>query len=108
MTSGCGTSPPLVGIGPFQIGLRDNGRTAVTGTRDVNHRGVVLAYDAIQTDIDQVLAWRSSPMTGQARLDVRGAQRLPQQRIFLEIDLPDGEVVRGAPVRVYELEFLTY
>jgi hypothetical protein len=34
------------------------------------------------------------------RLDVLGTQRLPEQRIVLEIDLADGQVVGRPPVRV--------
>jgi len=32
--------------------------------------------------------------------DVLGLQRLTEERIFLQIDLPDGEVVRRAPIGV--------
>jgi len=34
----------------------------------------------------------------QARLDVLGPQRLAQQRVVLQVDLGDGEVVRRLPV----------
>jgi hypothetical protein len=39
-------------------------------------------------------------MAQQAGLDVLGPQRFAQHRIVLEVDLPDGEIVRGAPVGV--------
>lgn len=39
-------------------------------------------------------------MSKQARLDVVQRQSLAQERIRLQIDLPDGEVVRRAPVRI--------
>ena len=43
-------------------------------------------------------------MAEQARLDVVSGQRLAQQRVPAEVDLPDGEVVRGAPVPIDEVE----
>ena len=45
-------------------------------------------------------------MPEQARLDVRDAQRLPEQRVILQIDLAHAEVVGGAPVGVHRLELL--
>ncbi|MFK4560406.1 hypothetical protein ABIF94_001000 [Bradyrhizobium ottawaense] len=43
-------------------------------------------------------------MAEQARLDVLGPQGLAQQRIVEQVDLPDGEIVRGAPVAIEEVE----
>jgi hypothetical protein len=48
------------------------------------------------------LARRGAPVVEQPGLDVRGRERLPQQRVIAEIDLADGQVVRGPPVRVEE------
>ena len=42
----------------------------------------------------------------QPRLDVLGGQRLSQQRVVEQVDLPDGEVVRGSPVGVQLGELL--
>jgi hypothetical protein len=42
-------------------------------------------------------------MPQQPRLDVLERQRLAQQRIREQVDLPDREVVRGAPVGVQAL-----
>jgi hypothetical protein len=39
-------------------------------------------------------------MTEQARFDVGQRQRLAQQRVGIEIDLPDREIVRRAPPSV--------
>src|SRR6516162_10290590 len=52
-------------------------------------------------DIDEVQAGRSSPMTQQSRLDVLALERGSKKRVGEEIDLADGEVVRGAPVGVH-------
>jgi hypothetical protein len=39
-------------------------------------------------------------MAQQARLDVLGSQRLPEQRVVHQIDLANGEIVCGAPIRI--------
>jgi len=40
----------------------------------------------------------------QSRLDVLERERFSQERISVEIDLADGEIVRSAPVRVHECD----
>ncbi len=45
-------------------------------------------------------------MTQQARLDLLGLQRLTQQRVLLQIDLADREVVGGIPVTLHPLDEL--
>ena len=47
---------------------------------------------------------RGAPMAEQARLDVLRPQRLAQQRIVEQIDLPDREVVGGAPIAIEQIE----
>src|SRR5579862_2947906 len=42
-------------VGAFQVGLRDDGWSAVAGTRDINHRRIVLADDAVEMHIDEIL-----------------------------------------------------
>ena len=50
--------------------------------------------------IDEILPRRRAPVAEQARLDVFGAQRLAQQRVVEQVNLPDRQIVRGAPVCV--------
>ena len=47
---------------------------------------------------------RRAEVAEQPRLDVLGAQGLSKQRIVEQVDLADGEIVGGSPVRVDELE----
>jgi hypothetical protein len=54
----------------------------------------------VQVHVDQAETRGGSPVPEQTRLDVRGQKRLAEERIVLEIDLPDGEIVRCAPVGV--------
>jgi hypothetical protein len=39
-------------------------------------------------------------VTEEPRLDVLHAERLAEQRIFAKVDLPDGQKIRGANIRV--------
>ena len=80
--------------------------TAVPGPGNINDVGVVLANQPVEMRVDEILSRRSPPMPEQARLDVLGAQRLAQQRIRHQVDLPDGQVVGGAPVRVDKRKLL--
>ena len=47
-------------------------------------------------------------MTEQPRLDVLHPERFAKQRIAEKIDLPDGEIVRGAPVAIDCVEVHAY
>ena len=42
-----------------------------------------------------------APMPEQTRLDVFELERGFEQRIVLQIDLPDREIIRGAPIRIH-------
>jgi hypothetical protein len=45
-------------------------------------------------------------VTEQARLDVLERERLGEQRVVEELDLPDREIVRRAPIRVDAVDLL--
>ena len=77
---------------------------AVTGTGDVEHVEVILLDDPIQMHVDEVLAGCRAPVPDHQRLHVRELQRLPEQRIVIEIDLTDRQVVGGTPVTVHPLQ----
>ena len=89
-------------VGPFEIGVGDQSRAAVSGAGDVDHVKVVLLDEAIEVRVDEIEAGRRSPMSEQARLDVLLLERLTQQRIVEEVDLADREIVGRAPVGVDE------
>src|SRR6202050_5984809 len=50
-----------LGVGAFQVCLRDDRGTAMPGTRDIKHVGVVFLDQAIEMHPDQILSRRSSP-----------------------------------------------
>ena len=52
-------------------------------------------------DVDEAQTGRGAPVAEQPRLDVLRPQRLAQQRVLLQVDLADRQVVRGLPVAVH-------
>ena len=95
-----------LGVGALEVHVGDDRGPAVAGPGQVDHVRVGLAHEAVQVRVDEREARRRAPVAEQPRLDVRGRERLPQQRIVPQIDLADGQVVRGPPVRVEESDLL--
>jgi hypothetical protein len=87
-------------VGAFQIHIRHESRAAMARAGDVDDVQVVGLDDAIQVDIDEVQTRRRAPVPEQARLDVLDSQRRAKQRVVEQVDLPDRQVVRRAPVGV--------
>ena len=88
-------------VAALEIGVGDQGRTAMAGPGDVDHVEIILLDDPVQVDIDEVLAWRRAPVSDHQRLHVRERQRLAQQRVCVEVDLSDRQVIGGPPVGVH-------
>jgi hypothetical protein len=93
-------------VGALEVGIRDQTGPAVPGAGDVDHVQVVLLDHPIQVDVDKVQTWGGSPVAEEPRLEVFLGQWLLEQRIVVEIDLADRQVVGGAPVRVHQRPFL--
>ena len=74
--------------------------------RHVERLEVVLPDRPVQVCVDEVQPGSRSKVPEQARLDVLRDERLAEQRVVEQEDLPDGQVVRRAPVRVEEPELL--
>src|SRR5579884_1474240 len=89
----------------FQVRIRHEAGTAVTGTGDVDRIQVILLNNAIEVDVDKVQTWRRSPVTEETGFDVLFLQRLFEERIVQQIDLAHRKVVGGSPVGVYGGEF---
>jgi hypothetical protein len=87
--------------GAFEIDVADDGGTSVTGAGDVEHVEVVLFNDPVQVDVDEVLARGRAPVPDDKLFNVGQLQRFFQQRIVVEIDLADREVIGRAPVGVH-------
>ena len=93
-------------VGAFQVGVGDQPRAAVARAGHVQRAEVTFADDPVHVRVQQVQPGRRPPVPEQPRLDVLGQQGLAQQRVVQQVDLPDGQVVRGAPVRVDQLQVL--
>ena len=88
----------------FQIGMRHDPRTTVTGADDVDHVEIVLDDQPVQVGVDEIEPRGRPPMPEQARLDVVDGKGPVQKRIVFEVDLADGEVVRRAPIGIHLLD----
>jgi hypothetical protein len=75
------------------------------GAGDVDHVEVVLLDHPIQVNVDEVQAWCRSPVAEEPGLDVFLCERLLKQRVVIEIDLADRQVVGGSPVRINQRPF---
>ena len=95
-----------LGVGAFEIGVGDDAGSAVAGTDDEHHVGVLVADDAVEVEIDEVEARGGAEVAEQARLDVVAGERAAEQGIVFQVDLADGEIVGGAPVGVHEIELV--
>ena len=71
---------------------------------EVDDVGVALDDEPIQVDVDEAEPGRRPPVPEQAWLDVLRPERLAQERIVLQVDLADGQVVGRTPVRVDVLQ----
>jgi hypothetical protein len=78
----------------------------VTGPGDEDRVQVACDDRAVHVGVEQVQAGGRAPVPEQPRLDVLERQRLAQQRVVQQVDLPDGQVVRRAPPRVEALQLL--
>ena len=70
-------------------------------TANVNNVEVVLLNQSVEVNIDEVQSWGCTPVTEQSGLHVFKFQRFPQQRICIQIDLSDREVIGGAPIGIH-------
>src|SRR5215831_17600926 len=91
-------------VGAFEVSVGDDARSPMPRTRDEQDVEVLLLNNAVEMDVDQIQAGRCPPVTEQTGFDVLALQPLAQQRIVVEINLPDGQVIGRAPVGIDVLE----
>ena len=87
-------------IGPFEVSVCHQPGSTVTWPGDVDGVQVVLFDDPVQVNVYKVQAWCRAPVSEQTRLDMLQRQRLLEQRIVIEIDLADGQIVGCPPVGI--------
>src|SRR5581483_7758379 len=91
-------------VGAVEIRVRDEPRPAVSGAGHVDRIQVARADRAVHVRVDEVETGCRAEVSEQPRLHVLGQQRLAEQRVVEQVDLPDREVVRRAPPCVDEAE----
>ena len=91
-------------VSAFEISVADDSRPAVAGAGDVDHVEVIFFDDPVQVGVDEVLPGGCAPVPQQHVLYVRERQRPLEQRIVVEINLADRQVVCRAPVGVHLVE----
>ena len=73
----------------------------MTRTAYIDHIQVVLLDDPIEMNVNKVEAGGGSPVTEQSGFYVFKRERLLQERVVIEIDLTDRQIVSGPPICVY-------
>ena len=76
----------------------------MTGADDINHVQIVFFDQPVKVHINEVEPGGGAPMPEQTGLDVIERERSFEQWIVLKIDLPDREVICGAPICVHLLQ----
>ena len=77
-----------LGVGAVQVDVGHQAGTAVAGTSDINGAQRARPDRPVHVDVDEVQPRGRAPVSEQARLDVLGEQRLAQQRVVEQVDLP--------------------
>ena len=95
-----------VAVAAVQPGVRERRGAAVARADHVHHVQAVGDDRPVEVRPEEVQPGRGAPVAEQPRLDVLRPQRLGQHRVGHQVDLPDGQVVRGAPVPVEGLELI--
>ncbi len=89
-----------LGVGPLEVDIGQKSGPAVPRAGEVDHACTGLANQPVQMHVDKTQSGRGPPVTQKSSLDVLGSQRLAQQRIVLQVDLTDSEVIGRPPVGI--------
>jgi hypothetical protein len=73
----------------------------MTGADDIDHVEIVFFDQPVQVHINEVQPSGGALMPEQSRLDLFELERGFEEGIVLQIDLPNREVICGAPIRVH-------
>ena len=77
----------------------------MAGAGDEDHILVILFDNAVQVDVDEVLAGHGAPVADDLFFHILAGERAAQQRIVQQIQLAGCQVVGRAPVGVDAVEF---
>src|SRR3989344_4122730 len=85
-------------VGSLQISVCHQTWSTVTWTSDIENIEVILLNDAVEMYIDEIQTWRSAQMAQQPWFHMFQLQGLFEQRIIVQINLADRQVVGGSPI----------
>ena len=91
----------VLGVRAFKVGARHDARPAVPGADDEHQVQVVVGDEPVQVHVEQVQPRRRAPVAEQPRLDMCQHERHVEQRVLLQVDLADRQVVGGPPGGVH-------
>src|SRR5271157_5466324 len=89
-----------LGVRPLEVSWTQDAGRAMPRSRHENHVQVKLFDQPVQVDVDESKAGARSPMSEQAVLDLLRLQSFPQQRIVLEVNHAERQVLARPPVGV--------
>lgn len=89
-----------LGIRALQPGVGQDGRSSMAGAPDTDGVLPMVPGHPVEVRVHEIQTGRGAPVAQQPRLDVLRLQWLTEQRIGHQVDLPDGQVVCGPPMRV--------
>ncbi len=69
---------------------------------------ILRADHSVDVRVNEVQPRRCSPLTQQTRLDVLSTKWFTQERVGEQVDLSDGQIVRGSPVGVDQVQIIEH
>ena len=84
--------------------MGNNAGPAMPRAGDIEHIQIILLDDAIEMDVNEIEAGRRPPVSQQPRLDVLNRERYLEQRIVVQINLADGQIIGSSPIGVHLLQ----
>src|SRR5665647_1402012 len=91
-------------IATFKISIAYQRWATVTWTGDIKHIKIMLLNNTVQVHIYKILTRCCAPVPNHHRLHMRKFQWLLQKWIIIKINLPDRQIVSGAPIGIHFME----
>ena len=90
-----------LGVRALEVRTGHEPRAPMTRTDHIHHVEIMLLDQPVQVHVDKVQSGRCSPVSEQPGFDMLKLQGFAQQRVVFQVDLPDRQIVGGAPPRVH-------
>ena len=93
-------------VRPVQPGIRQNCGTTVARPPDTKSIETTRLDHTVEMGMDKIQSGRGAPVTKKSRLRMFRKQWLHQQWIFHQVDLADGQKIRGTPIGIQFKKFI--